>query len=109
MCLFCKIAKHEQKTNIIFEDEEIIVFNDINPKAPIHLLIVPKKHIKSINELKKEDKELVSNMLFLAKKLAFEHKIAEKGYRLTFNVGQGGGQLINHLHLHLMGGGIINE
>ena len=107
MCLFCQIANHQQKADIVYENEELIVFKDINPKTLIHLLIVPKRHIKSINELIEKDKDLVSQMIFLAKDLAQRQGIAENGYRLTFNVGRGGGQLIDHLHLHLMGGGEI--
>lgn len=106
-CLFCQIAHHQQKADIVHEDEKMVVFKDINPKAPVHLLIVPKKHIKSINQLTEKNRDLISQMIFLAKKLAKEEGIAEKGYRLTFNVGRGGGQLIDHLHLHLMGGGEI--
>ncbi len=109
MCLFCKIANHEQNADIVFENEKIIVFKDINPKALTHLLIVPKKHIDSISELEDIDKKLTSDMIFLAKKLALKHGISKSGYRLTFNVGRGGGQIIDHLHLHLMGGGKINE
>ena len=105
MCLFCKIANHQQKADIVFENKEMVVFKDINPEAPVHLLIVPKKHIKSINELTREDKELVSQIIFLAKKLAAKQGIAKKGYRLFFNVGRGVGQLVDHLHLHLVGGG----
>ena len=106
-CLFCQIARHQQKADVVYENEELIVFKDINPKALVHLLIVSKKHIKSINELVEKDKDLVSQIIFLAKELAKKQGIAERGYRLTFNVGQGGGQLIDHLHLHLMGGGEI--
>jgi histidine triad (HIT) family protein len=109
MCLFCKIANHQQKADVVFENKEMIVFKDIKPKASVHLLIVPKKHIKSINELTEEDKGLVSQIIFLAKKLAAEQGIAKKGYRLFFNVGRGGGQLIDHLHLHLVGGGEIAD
>lgn len=109
MCLFCKIANHEQKADIVHESEKIIVFKDINPKAPVHLLLVPKKHINSVNELEKEDKGLISDMIFLAKKIALEKGISETGYRLIFNVGRGGGQIIDHIHLHLMGGGKIND
>ncbi len=109
MCLFCKIAKHQQKADIIFENNEIIVFKSINPKAKVHFLIVPKKHIKSVNELEEADRELISDMIFLAKKLALKNGISKKGYRLKFNVGRGGGQMIDHIHLHLMGGGKINE
>lgn len=106
-CLFCQIANHQQKADIVYENEELIVIKDINPKALVHLLIIPKKHIKSINELIEKDKDLVGQMIFLAKDLAQKQGIAEKGYRLTFNVGRGGGQLIDHLHLHLTGGGEI--
>ncbi len=109
MCLFCKIANHEQDADIVYEDKKFIVLNDINPKAPTHLLIVPKKHIDSINELEEADRELISDTIFLAKKLALKNGISKKGYRLTFNVGRGGGQIIDHIHLHLMGGGKINE
>lgn len=107
MCLFCQIANHQQKADIVYEDQELIVIKNINPEAPVHLLVLPKKHIQSINQLAEEDKDLISQMIFLAKQLAQEQGIAEKGYRLTFNVGRGGGQLIDHLHLHLMGGGEI--
>jgi histidine triad (HIT) family protein len=108
-CIFCKIASHQQKADLIYEDEQLIVFKDINPKALVHLLIVPKKHIETINDLKEKDRELISQMIFLAKQLAIEHGIAEKGYRLIFNVGRGGGQIIDHIHLHLMGGGGLED
>ena len=109
MCLFCKIANHEQNADIVYENEEIIVFKDINPKSLVHLLIVPKKHINSVNELEDDDRDLISNMIFLAKKIAFEKGLYKKGYRLTFNVGRGGGQIVDHIHLHLMGGGKIDD
>jgi len=109
MCIFCEIAHHRQKAEIVYENERIIVFKDINPKAPVHLLLVPKKHIESINHLEEEDKELISEIIFLAKDLAEQEKIAKSGYRLVFNVGRGGGQIIDHLHLHLIGGGKLNE
>ena len=103
-CLFCKIANHEKKTDVVYENEEFIVINDIHPQAPIHLLIIPKKHIETINHLEEVDKEMAARILFLAKDLAGKKGIAEQGYRLTFNVGRGGGQIIDHVHLHLMGG-----
>ncbi len=109
-CIFCKIAKHEQPADIIWENSQLIVFKDANPKAPVHLLIVPKKHISSVNHLvEQEDKELVSEMIFTAKKIAQEQKIAEKGYRLVFNVGKEGGQLVDHIHLHVLGGAQLTE
>lgn len=87
----------------------MIVFKDINPKTRVHLLIVPKKHIESINYLEEEDRALVGQMIYLAKKIAQEQGIAQTGYKLLFNVGRGGGQLVDHLHLHLMGGGEKSE
>jgi len=108
-CLFCKIASHEQEAEIVYEDKQFIVFKDINPKALIHLLIMPKKHIKTINDLKDEDKGLISETIFLAKKIAQEQGTTEKGYRLIFNVGRGGGQIIDHIHLHLLGGGGLKD
>ncbi len=107
MCIFCQIASHEQRADIVYEGDDLIAFKDINPKAPVHLLVVPKKHIESINHLSKEDKNLVIKMIFKAKDLAKENDIDKSGYRLTFNVGRGGGQIVDHLHLHLMGGGEI--
>ncbi|MFH0906754.1 MAG: HIT domain-containing protein [bacterium] len=107
-CIFCKIANHQQKADVVFENKEIIVFKDINPKTLIHFLVVPKKHINSINELKSNDGDLIIQMIFSAKKLAKENNIDKKGYRLLFNVGRGGGQIIDHIHLHLMGGGELN-
>lgn len=102
-CIFCQIANHQQKADIIFENDKIVVFKDINPKASVHLLIVPKRHIRSINDLKEKDKLIVSDMIFLAKDLAKEQGINQKGYRLTFCVEEGGGQTVFHLHLHLYG------
>ncbi|MFH1671421.1 MAG: histidine triad nucleotide-binding protein [Candidatus Portnoybacteria bacterium] len=102
-CIFCKIANGEQKADIIFENDKIVVFKDINPKAPVHLLIVPRKHIRSINNLKKEDNSLIGEMIFLAKDLAKKQKIDKEGYRLMFCVEKGGGQSVFHLHLHLYG------
>ena len=104
-CIFCQIVKGQQEADVVFENDQIIVFKDINPKASVHLLIVPKKHIKSINELEEQDKDLIAQVILLAKEMAIKHKIAKSGYRLTFNVGRGGGQIVDHLHLHLMGGG----
>jgi len=103
-CIFCKIAKKEEKAEIIHENDNLIVFKDIKPKAPIHYLIVPKKHIKSINELKEENKGLIGEMVLTAKKIAGKVGIKDSGYKLIFNVGRGGGQIVDHLHLHVLGG-----
>lgn len=105
MCIFCQIANHEQQADIVFEDEKLVVFKDINPKTKIHLLIVPKEHIKSVNELKENHKDLLIHVFLTAQKMTKDLK----GYKLLFNVGREGGQLIDHLHLHLMGGGEHHE
>lgn len=101
-CLFCKIINNEIFAEIVYNDERIIAFKDINPKAPIHFLIVPKKHIISIKYLKVEDKDLIGELFLVLKKLAKKNNL--KGYKAVFNVGREGGQLIDHLHLHLLGG-----
>jgi len=101
-CIFCKIINKETPSEIVYEDEKTIAFKDINPKAPVHILIIPKKHIASIIDLKEEDKDLIGEIIFRAKKVAEEKGL--KGYKLIFNVGREGGQIIDHLHLHLLGG-----
>lgn len=103
-CIFCKIINKTAAASIIHENNNIIVIKDIAPKAPIHLLIIPKKHISSINQLELEDKELVGELFLIAKKIARDQKIAETGYRLIFDTGKNAGQTIDHLHLHLLGG-----
>lgn len=104
-CIFCQIVKKELPAGIVYEDERFVVFKDIVPKAPLHLLIIPKKHIASINEIGTADKDLVAEILLLAKEIAKEQKTEKSGYRLIFNIGPDSGQTVDHLHLHLMGGG----
>jgi histidine triad (HIT) family protein len=103
-CIFCKIINKELSSKIIYQDEKTLAFEDIKPKAPIHFLIVPRKHIPSIAYLKKEDKGLIGGLLLVARKLAKEYKVSQTGYRLIFNVGKDAGQTVDHLHLHLLGG-----
>ena len=103
-CLFCKIAHGEMDTEFLFENETAVVFKDINPHAPIHLLIVPKKHIRSINDLTEDERGIVAETIMIAKEMAKAQGIAVSGYKLLYNVEKGGGQVIFHLHLHLMGG-----
>jgi len=103
-CIFCKIVNKELPSEIVYEDDEILGFKDMNPKAPVHVLIIPKKHIHSVNELKKEDKNLIGSLFLVAKNLAEKTKINKTGYKLSFNVGKGAGQMVDHLHLHLLGG-----
>ncbi len=99
-CIFCKIIKKEIPSKMIYEDERVVVFQDINPKAPVHFLIVPKNHIESINSQGAE--KICEDLIGTAKKIAADKKI--KGYKLVFNVGREGGQLIDHLHLHFLSG-----
>lgn len=103
-CLFCKIANGQMDTQFLFENENLVVFRDINPHAPVHLLIVPKRHIRSVNDLGTEDNAIVAEMIMIAKQIAREEKVDTSGYKLLFNVEKGGGQVIFHLHLHLIGG-----
>jgi histidine triad (HIT) family protein len=103
-CIFCNIVNHRTDTEILFEDEILVVFKDINPHAPVHLLLVPKKHIRSINDLNSADDAIVSSLISAGKHMAKEVGVASTGYKLVFNVEKGGGQMIFHLHLHLLGG-----
>jgi histidine triad (HIT) family protein len=101
-CIFCQIIKKEIPSEIVFENKKFIAFKDINPKADFHILIVPKEHIESLNHLKKNQKDLMGELLFLVQKIAKKKKM--KGYKLIINVGKKGGQLIDHLHLHFLSG-----
>lgn len=103
-CLFCKIATGEIPAKIRYSDETIIAFDDIHPQAPHHLLIIPRKHIATINNVESSDNQLVGQMLQVAKKLAHELQIAEQGYRVLMNCNAAGGQMVFHIHLHLLGG-----
>jgi len=103
-CLFCKIAGKQMDTEFLFENDTLVVFRDINPQAPVHLLLVPKKHIRSINNLTEEDRSIVSELIMTAKDMAKKEGVDVSGYNLLFNVEKGGGQVIFHLHLHLLGG-----
>ena len=99
-CIFCKIANKLTETEIIYEDDKIIAFNDIKPLAPVHILIIPKKHIASVDHLEIEDKTLMGELILAAQKIAREKNL--KGYRIQINVGRPAGQLVDHLHLHLL-------
>ncbi|MGB9743340.1 MAG: histidine triad nucleotide-binding protein [Minisyncoccales bacterium] len=103
-CIFCQIINKEVPSEIVFEDKKIIAFKDIEPVAPVHILIVPKKHIPSINHLSHEDRELIGELFLAAQEIARQQKVAKSGYRLIFNVGPDAGQTVLHLHLHLIGG-----
>ena len=103
-CLFCRIAKKELPSKMAFEDDRVFVFHDINPQAPVHLLICPQKHIASLHEVSNEDNALVGYMFEVARKMADQFGVAKSGYRTVFNVGADTGQTVFHVHLHVIGG-----
>jgi|OpeIllAssembly_1097287.scaffolds.fasta_scaffold1266947_1 histidine triad (HIT) family protein len=103
-CVFCKIVSNEAKASIVYRDEQVTAFRDIHPAAPTHILIVPNKHIESVNTLEAEDEQLIGHLFTTAGKLAKEEGIEKGGYRLIANTGIDGGQTVFHLHLHLIGG-----
>jgi histidine triad (HIT) family protein len=103
-CLFCKIIAGEIPSAIIHQDASLVTFKDINPQAPLHVLIVPRKHIASLNELSPEDDALVGSMFRRAAALATEHGYHERGYRTVFNTNREAGQTVFHIHLHLLAG-----
>lgn len=103
-CLFCKIAHGEIHVQPVFENKDIIAFNDIAPQAPIHILVIPKLHIESLNNAKPDNTLLLGNLLDAAKRIAEEKGIAQDGYRLVINTQAGAGQTVWHLHIHLLAG-----
>ncbi|MDC0145130.1 histidine triad nucleotide-binding protein [bacterium] len=106
--IFSKIINKEIPAEIVYEDDELLAFNDINPQAPVHILIIPKKEIKTLNDIKPEDQEIMGKMMLLAKDLAKENNIDKSGYRTIFNCNDDGGQTVFHIHLHLIGGRPLN-
>jgi len=108
-CIFCKIARKEIPVDVVYEDENVIAFHDAHPIAPVHVLVIPKKHIESIADISDEDTLLMGKLIAAAKKIASDLKISEKGYKLLFRVGEHGGQEVGHIHLHLIGGVMLSE
>jgi histidine triad (HIT) family protein len=108
-CIFCQIIAGKVPSEIIYQDGEVVAFRDINPQAPIHLLIIPKKHIPSLAHLSEGELPLAGRMVNVANQLAKKEGIAEGGYRLVINCGEEGGQLVPHLHLHLLGGRKLSD
>ena len=103
-CLFCKIVKDEVKASIVYRDEQVTAFRDIHPVAPTHILIIPNKHIESVNELQVEDEPLIGHMFLVGRLIAAQENIHQGGYRIIVNTGSHGGQTVFHMHLHLIGG-----
>jgi histidine triad (HIT) family protein len=103
-CIFCQIVHGEAPANFVYQGDSVVAFKDINPHAPVHILVVPRKHIRSINDLNEEDRPVISELIFRGREIAKEMEIDRSGYKLVFNVERGGGQFVFHLHLHLIGG-----
>lgn len=103
-CIFCKIINKQIPSEIIYEDSEIIAFKDIQPVAPVHVLVVPKKHIASVMELKEEDKALIGKIYLTIQKLAVELGVEKDGFRVVTNCGENAGQTVKHIHFHILGG-----
>lgn len=103
-CIFCRVVRREARGEIVYQDEWVTAFRDIRPQAPIHILVVPNSHIGSVNQVEPEHAEMLSRLLMTAKQLARQEGIAESGYRLVINTGPQGGQTVDHLHVHLLGG-----
>jgi len=103
-CLFCRIAKKELPSKIAHEDDRVVAFHDINPQAPVHVLIVPRKHIATLNDVSADDTELLGHMFAVARQIADQSGVSQKGYRTVFNVNTDAGQTVFHLHLHVIGG-----
>lgn len=103
-CIFCRIVSGEIESDILFQDEEVVVFGDIKPAAPVHLLVVPRKHIEALAQTGEEDAPLLAHMVAVANRMARDKGLVENGYRLVINSGPHGGQVVPHLHLHLLGG-----
>lgn len=103
-CIFCKIAAGEIPAEVVYEDEDVLVFRDLNPQAPTHVLVIPRHHIATINDLQPEDAELVGKMTLAAKAVAEQEGIAQEGYRTVFNCNAAAGQTVFHIHMHVLGG-----
>lgn len=106
-CVFCKIASNEIPSKRVYEDDQIVAFNDLEPQAPVHVLIIPKKHIRSADQIADDDTNIIGEIFMVASKIAKELGL-ENGYRIVNNCGEDGGQTVPHLHFHLMGGRKMN-
>jgi len=103
-CIFCKIVKKEIPADIVYEDDRVVAFNDINPQAPYHILVIPKKHISTLLELSEEDKELIGHIYMVINKIAEEKGFADRGYRVVVNCKEEAGQTVFHIHFHILAG-----
>lgn len=103
-CIFCSIVEKEIPSDLVYEDDNFLAFRDINPEAPVHILLIPRKHIGSLEEIANEDAQLMAGIFPLIKEIAAKEGLAQVGYRLVANVGAHGGQTVDHLHFHILGG-----
>jgi len=103
-CIFCDIADKKIRSDIVYEDEQIVAFRDVNPQAPTHILVIPRKHISTINDIQEQDVGLIGRLIFVAKEIAYKEGCAANGYRLVMNCNNDGGQTVYHVHLHLLCG-----
>jgi histidine triad (HIT) family protein len=103
-CLFCKMVSGEIQPDVVYEDDQVLAFRDISPQAPTHVLVIPKKHISTSNDIQPEDAQLIGALYLAAKQVAADEGVAEEGYRTVMNCNAGAGQAVFHIHLHLLGG-----
>ena len=103
-CIFCKIASGEINASIVYQDDEVVAFNDLNPQAPTHVLVIPRKHVARISEFEDEDAALAGRLILTANRIARDLGLVEPGYRMVLNCNEGAGQSVWHVHLHLLGG-----
>lgn len=108
-CIFCKIAEGQIPSQKVYEDDKVVAFRDIQPQAPVHLLVIPRKHIASLGEASPEDAELIGHAMLTASRVAKEAGLSERGYRVLTNIGPDAGQTVFHLHLHVMGGEVLGD
>jgi histidine triad (HIT) family protein len=103
-CIFCKIVNKEIPAKVVYEDDRILAFDDINPQAPVHVLLIPKEHFASLNDIPEEKKDLLGHILSKARQVALEKEVKESGYRIVLNTGRDSGQDVFHIHFHVFGG-----
>ncbi|ROR32012.1 histidine triad nucleotide-binding protein [Inmirania thermothiophila] len=103
-CLFCKMVAGEIRPDVVYDDEHVLAFRDINPQAPVHVLVVPRRHVATLNDLEEADAALAGRLFLAARRVAEQEGVAEDGYRTVVNCNKAGGQLVFHLHMHVLGG-----
>jgi len=103
-CIFCKVVEKKIPAKLVYEDDEVLAFHDINPQAPVHMLVIPKKHVSTLNDLQPEDQALAGKLLLTAQKLAHEQGFADAGFRVVMNCNEHGGQTVYHIHMHVLAG-----